>query len=307
MTGWKRVFNSEFVPEWCVLGLLAGLDVLAAQRVQLDIIVTARDFLLLGLALLATAALRGAGLRRGGLMAEYFALTLASVSVICVLSYACLASSGPLADPRLAAMDRALGFDWITGYRFVAGHPWLHAFLGFGYASLCYQGLYFCVLLGVMDRKSRLRETFWLVLGCSLLACLGALLVPALGPAKAYGIGTTNGFIPEMERLIAGRDLRFALSHMTGVVTFPSFHTAMALVYVWAFRGTGPVGRLVAALNFVMLCAVPWFGGHYLSDMIAGTATMLLALGTVKAAPVIWGRLSAGYASPESAGASASA
>jgi membrane-associated phospholipid phosphatase len=36
---------------------------------------------------------------------------------------------------------------------------------------------------------------------------------------------------------------------------------------------------------------VPWIGGHYLIDMIAGAATMLLALAMVKVAPRLWRKI----------------
>ena len=113
--------------------------------------------------------------------------------------------------------------------------------------------------------------------------------------------------MPVMQHLLSGRDLSFGLAHMTGVVSFPSFHTSMALAYAWAFRKTGVIGAGVAALNLVMLCAVPYFGGHYLVDMIAGAAAMLLSLAAVKSAPALWARLSGASASPESAGESAGA
>jgi membrane-associated phospholipid phosphatase len=62
----------------------------------------------------------------------------------------------------------------------------------------------------------------------------------------------------------------------------------MALAYIWAFRGTGIIGWGIAALNLVMLASVPFFGGHYLMDMIAGAATMLIALGLIRGAPALW-------------------
>jgi hypothetical protein len=37
-----------------------------------------------------------------------------------------------------------------------------------------------------------------------------------------------------------------------------------------------------------MLASVPFFGGHYLMDMIAGAATMLIALGLIRGAPALW-------------------
>ena len=38
------------------------------------------------------------------------------------------------------------------------------------------------------------------------------------------------------------------------------------------------------ALNCVMLCAIPWYGGHYLTDMIAGGAVMVISLAIVRMA-----------------------
>ena len=288
MNGLRHRLSSEFVPEWCAVAALILLDVLWAARIPVTFTTTRDDFLVLGLGLGACWGLRAMRLRKGGLMAEYFALTLTATTAICVLSYLCLASSGPLVDARLMAMDRALGFDWLAGYQFLSAHPVLKSVLGFAYGSLVYQGLYFCVLLALMDRKQRMRDMFWLFGLCALFACLGTLLFPALGPSKFFNIETHNGFVPVMEHILSGRDLTFALSGMTGVVSFPSFHTAMALAYVWAFRGTGPAGWAMAGVNLVMLLAVPFFGGHYLMDMIAGAATMLLSLAMVKYAPGLW-------------------
>jgi len=303
----KQLFTSDFVPEWCALGVLALLDAAWAAHIHLDFVAAPRDFLILALALSVTFSLRAFAVRRGGLMAEYFALTLAGSTAICALSYLCLASAGPLVDARLMAMDRALGFDWLAGYRFVHAHPALTALLGLAYGSLVYQGLYFCLLLGLMNAKQQLRDMFWLFLLTGLLACAGAVLFPALGPSKFYNIQTNNGFVPVMQHLLSGRDLHFALSGMTGVVSFPSFHTAMALAYCWAFRKTGLISAAIMALNIIMLCAVPFFGGHYLVDMVAGAAAMLLALALLKTAPLLGRKPIAASASPESAAASGGA
>jgi hypothetical protein len=215
---------------------------------------------------------------RGGMMAEYFSLTAAASVVFAVLSYLCLASSGAMADVPLLAADRALGFDWMAGYLFVKAHPAIASVLQFAYGSMIYQALYFCVLFSLMDKKQPLREMFWLVLVTGLLTSAGAMLFPALGPYNTFHAGPLDGFVPVMQHLKTGKDLTFALGHLTGVVNFPSFHTAMALAYIWGFRRTGPIGWAITALNLVMLCAIPYFGGHYLVDMIAGAGVMLLSL-----------------------------
>ena len=116
-----------------------------------------------------------------------------------------------------------------------------------------------------------------------------------------------SGFMPVMQHLLSGRDLHFPLSGMTGVVSFPSFHTAMALAYCWAFRKTGIISAAITTLNIIMLCAVPFFGGHYLVDMVAGAAAMLLALAIIKTAPLLTRKPIAANASQESAAASGGA
>lgn len=288
MAGLKHRLSSEFVPEWCAIALLAALDIVWASRISMHFTAGPNDFLLPGLALALMAGLRVLRFPKGGMTAEYFALTLAGSTAVCVLSYLCFASAGPLVDDRLMAMDRAIGFDWLAGYQFVSAWPALKAALNFAYQSLIFQGLYFCLLLGLMGRKDRLRDMFWLFLLSGLLACAGTLLIPAQGPSKLFDIETHTGFMPVMEQILRGENLSFALSGLKGIVTFPSFHTAMALAYVWAFRDTGPIGWAIAALNLVMLFAITFIGGHYLMDMIAGAAAMLLSLGIVKAAPALW-------------------
>ncbi len=291
MSRGRALLRWEFVPEWSAIALLALVDAVWAAQVGLTFTGAARDFLVPALAIALMAGFRLFAVRRAALIAEYFLLSLVASLAICALSYLCLASSRALADAQLAAIDQLLGFDWLAGYRFVKAHPALSALLGMAYGSLVYQGLYLSLLLGLMGQKQRLREMFWLFLASGGLACAGTLWLPALGPSRHFNIETTTGFVPVMEHLLSGHDLNFALTGMTGVVSFPSFHTSMALAYGWAFRKCGAIGIAMAVLNIIMLCAVPFFGGHYLVDMIAGAATMLLSLALVKSMPLVWARL----------------
>ncbi|HKU55258.1 MAG TPA: phosphatase PAP2 family protein [Rhizomicrobium sp.] len=280
-------FKSDFAPEWLALAALAALNLLWGQVIGFHLTAGWGDGKLIGCGIAAMLLLRWLW-PRGVMMAEYFSLTAAATMVFGVLSYLSLASSRAMADAPLLAADRALGFDWLAGYHFLLAHPLLASVLGFAYGSMVYQALYFCVLFSLMDKKQQLREMFWLVLVMGLLTSAGVLLFPALGPYNTFHAGPPDNFVPVMKHLKSGKDLSFALGQMTGVVSFPSFHTAMALAYIWGFRRTGPIGWAITALNLVMLCAIPYFGGHYLVDMIAGAGVMLLSL----AATRLWfGRL----------------
>ena len=65
---------------------------------------------------------------------------------------------------------------------------------------------------------------------------------------------------------------------MQGIITMPSYHTVLAVLFTYAFRRTGLVGYGIATLNLVMLLSIPPIGGHYLVDVLAGGA---LALGAI--------------------------
>ncbi|HUE66218.1 MAG TPA: phosphatase PAP2 family protein [Rhizomicrobium sp.] len=273
----------DFGPEWLALLALAVLDLFWARAIGFHLGIGWSDGKLIGLGLLVMVLLR-LFKTRGGMMAEYFSLTAMATVTFGVMSYLCLASSGPLVDTSLQAADRALNFNWMAGYHFIVAHHLVSTLLSLAYNSLVYQGLYFCVLFALMDKKKDLREMFWLVLVTGLFTSLGVLLFPALGPFKLFGTAPPGSFLPEMEHLKSGQALNFALGKMTGVVSFPSFHTSMALAYAWGFRKMGAIAWAMAVLNFLMLCAIPWYGGHYLIDMIAGAGVMLVALAIVRIA-----------------------
>ena len=298
-----RIIQLDFLPEWWGLGLVALLDTVWAQQIHFHLMLGWRDVGLLGASGAVMAALRlfgGGNIRtRGGLIAEYFSLTFAATCVFGVLSYLALASSGSLVDSALLEADRMLGFDWPSGYHFLLAHPVHATILQVAYSSLFYQALYFCLLMGVMGNKRELREMFWLTFVAGLFTSAGALLFPALGPFQALNADPKHDFIVEMVYLKCGGPVYFSLAQMTGVVSFPSLHTTMALAYAYGFRGAGVIGWIAIAFNALMLCSVPYFGGHYLVDMIAGGAVFALSLTIV----MLFARLraNAANASPECA------
>ena len=63
---------------------------------------------------------------------------------------------------------------------------------------------------------------------------------------------------------------QLSLTALTGLVTFPSFHTAAAVLYLWAFWPVRWIGPAAVAINVVMVLATPICGGHYLVDVFAG-------------------------------------
>jgi hypothetical protein len=106
------------------------------------------------------------------------------------------------------------------------------------------------------------------------------VLVPAIG---AYGVAGVlpsdysnfepQGYLDTLRDLPLLRDgnLRaLDLFRLGGVVTFPSFHAAAAVLYAWALWPVRWIRWLALLPNAAMLVATPIGGGHFLADVIAG-------------------------------------
>jgi membrane-associated phospholipid phosphatase len=68
------------------------------------------------------------------------------------------------------------------------------------------------------------------------------------------------------------------LFHLAGVVSFPSFHAASAVLYMWALWPVRGFASLSIAMNTLMIVATPVVGAHYIIDVIGG---ILLAAGSI--------------------------
>ncbi len=218
-------------------------------------------------------------------------MSLIGSFTLVVLSYLCMASAplataalnqSPLADQMLLAFDRRLGFDWLAIYRRMAQHPALMRGMEWSYDSLLVESFYITILLGVRGQQGEMRDLWRLSTIACALCCLAAILFPALGPYKIFGLESEGPFLPAMEQLLARHDLHFDAGHLRGVIGFPSVHTALALSCSWALRRQGALFWIFAVVNLAMLFTIPFMGGHYLADMIGGAGMTLAALGIVK-------------------------
>jgi membrane-associated phospholipid phosphatase len=69
---------------------------------------------------------------------------------------------------------------------------------------------------------------------------------------------------------------------MEGLVTFPSFHTTLGILIVYAVRDFKVLAIFVGALNAVMIVATMPEGGHHLVDVLAGAGVALASISTVR-------------------------
>ena len=277
------------LPSWVLIAAML-LSLLATQYSHMFSIDPVRAVpAVLAMAALGAAIVTGRRTARPRLAAgatAFLQMTLFTVLGV-VLAYALAAQSGALWDQRLAAADRAIGFNWPVVLRLLDMAPAAIWVLGLAYHSLTVQMIVVIVALSGMGKFDTLRTMVCAAILSGFVTILISGLTPAMGnlfdPARYVHLWPSIAWLEQ--GLISGlRDgsLRVLdLTMLMGIVSFPSFHATLAAIFIWAFgampRLAGP-GRAWAILTIV---ATPVFGGHYGVDVLMG---LLLAPPAIVAA-----------------------
>jgi membrane-associated phospholipid phosphatase len=253
---------SSFVgPAAVTAGLLAGAHYYAAWRRELP----------LASALTVTAQL------------------IAFAAVGAPLSYVAASLGWPAHDAAFAAADRALGFDWRALLAWMDAHPLLHALFALSYASFAAQATVTVMALAWARELVRLRTFMLAFVICTLVTIVISALAPAEGVWTTYGLpgpGHTL-VIPDLSdlrsdfltlhqlRTGAWRTLRALGSE--GIISFPSLHTALGVIFPIALWRAPYVRWIGLAVNALMIGSVPIDGAHYFIDLLAGVVTALVS------------------------------
>lgn len=211
-----------------------------------------------------------------------------------IISLIGLRQQRPLIDATLANLDHASGFD-VTGFvEWTAAHPWWSHLLGVAYDSSFVQLFALAILLAIRSRNEKLWQLA-LVFAITMTVCTSiSAFWPAKGAFAYYGHSEDI-----LSRLPAGAGIYhltkfeyfrhdpspvLSFASLQGVVTFPSFHTCLALMTIFAAWGTRWL--FVAALiwnGLVIISTLP-IGGHYAIDLPCGALLWLAATAAAKLA-----------------------
>ncbi len=188
------------------------------------------------------------------------------------LSYLLTRLDFPLRDAWLLHVDQALGFDWMGWARFVLAHPLVKFITDTAYSSSFIQPLAAIVILAFSGPRNRNGEFLTSVMIGLGLSMIFYGLMPNAGPAAQFHVPA------EQSRIIGLLRSGFAGPYnYTGIISFPSFHTVMAILFTLGQRGNRFWFAGFGVLNLLMLGGVPFQGDHYLTDMIAGMGIATLS------------------------------
>jgi hypothetical protein len=235
-----------------------------------------------------------AGADGTSLMIHTAAFNLALFVAGVTFAYLSVTLALPLRDGELAAIDRALGFDWLAFLRSTNSYPVVASVLTTAYHTSYPQIILLFVFLSVTRRGARLAEFLGLLGVTTLFTGIGMVLVPAEG-AYAYYRPPPEDFsnysaLAGMWHHEAFTALRTQLNPVLDfldvppLVTFPSFHTILAIIVTYAVRDVRYLILPVTTLNCIVVVATIPEGGHHLMDIIAGGGIAALGIALIRRA-----------------------
>jgi len=208
------------------------------------------------------------------------------------LSYLGATLHFPLTDATLMAIDKAIGFHWQSYVSWMnAQPPWMSDMLQFAYYSFMVQTFVVVSMIFFLGRTDHGQRLVLAVIFTSLATALVATLFPAAGIYAYLHIDPAQfaRLNPHLAQI--HEELLFTLRNGTtdtllypsqGIITMPSFHTIMAVLFAyasWPFRGA----RLfIIPNNILLVIATPIYGGHYLIDVLSGLAIAFLGIAFAK-------------------------
>jgi hypothetical protein len=198
------------------------------------------------------------------------------------LSYIAASAGFPLWDATFVAWDRHLGFDWAALLHFMNEHPILHIAFAFSYASFPLQATAIIVALAWTRHVLRMRVFVLAFMLTTIITIAISAIMPAQGvwghlhlsPTDHPAIApiTQSLHLPIFHGLRDGTWRLLTGAGSEGIITFPSLHAALGLLFIVAAWPVPYVRWAAASINVMMIVATPVDGGHYFADVIAGVA-----------------------------------
>lgn len=197
------------------------------------------------------------------------------------LSYLITAAGQPLMDSLLARFDQSLGFDWKYFLDITNSESRVAGLLAWAYRTTGWVTQLVIVWAGLTGNGERLAELLAILGICTVGLCGCMLLFPAAG-AFAYfdpssqlfsNYGARDQMWTFGQTFIMLRNGALSvidLSSLDGIVSFPSFHTILGILGIYAARSVRWLLAFILPINVIMIVATMPVGGHHLADVLAG-------------------------------------
>jgi hypothetical protein len=204
----------------------------------------------------------------------------------CALSYPSATAGFPYRDAALNAVDNWMGLDWRAYLHFLNERPQLGNLARLAYGSVLFQSILLIVCLAGPSRLVRLQQYIFATSVTLIVTLAVFTFVPASGIYTFFDISPdefanlspvmTTDQIVRLDALRSGEHT--LVSEMAGLVTFPSFHAAWGILFIWGFYPIRLLRHGAILLNLFMIATTPIQGAHYFIDLVGGIIVAVAAI-----------------------------
>jgi membrane-associated phospholipid phosphatase len=216
---------------------------------------------------------------------------LTAAAVLGVLSYVSARLNYPLNDDWLIDTDRALGFNWQNYIHWVDRSATLAFISSTAYISSGPQMLALVTLLFLYKNIVHIQRFLLAFIFTGVITVILSALFPAVAGYVYYDLDVSQfKYLHPIAARIHEAPLMAMRHHTTnvlsfpmqGLVTFPSFHAALAIVLIYAAWPIRWLRLIAVALNILVLFSTPVDGGHWLTDVLGGVVIALIVIAVIR-------------------------
>ncbi|MBY0272177.1 MAG: phosphatase PAP2 family protein [Alphaproteobacteria bacterium] len=199
------------------------------------------------------------------------------------LSYLAYTIPNPLMDSTLITADVHLGFNFPALHTWFLHHDHWNIFFNIIYNSMIFQIIFIFLYFGFFGEEIYLQRFLMLFMISILPTILLGCYYPAVGPHIWLHYPPPDFLGKAINFLLQLRKGVLDLTQGHGIIEFPSFHTTLALIFLYSFRNENKFLFLFfIILNLLMVFSTLIQGGHYLIDILGGLYIFLLTLAIEK-------------------------
>lgn len=200
---------------------------------------------------------------------ESLFILLTFVQVMIVFSYLVATLNYPLIDSTLAFVDSIFKVNASAMVSWFRAHSEWHNIFDYIYDCFLYQIPFIILYFSFRGDVLILQRFITQFMIALLITLILSGLLPSLGPYAWYHFTPTPANASALDQLLELREGILNISKRNGIVTFPSFHAAMALIYIYTFRHENKFLFIpILILNLLIIFSCIPIGEHYFTDLV---------------------------------------
>lgn len=217
---------------------------------------------------------------------------IVSAFILSVLEFTLMLMHFPMVDAAIIRTELALGIDWRALVAASTRSPAVALLLQLAYNWLVPMLMLAICVLFATRRVSHAQRLLIAYLVSGIACIVIAALLPTMGAYSYYHYDPFTSLYPDPVRTyldeaaqidaLRSHRLREVSFPNIGLVFFPSFHAAGALLLIYAAWPVRGLKWAYLAACGVMFLSLPFAGGHYVTDIIAGLLIALAGIALAK-------------------------